>query len=90
MRLIKKVLAATLVSAMAFSMSACSSQPAETTAAKEEVTTAAESKAESVAEEAKESTGKKDLSEVKVGISIYKFDDNFMTLYRQELERYLI
>ncbi len=25
---------------------------------------------------------------VKVGITIYKFDDNFMTLYRQELERY--
>lgn len=26
---------------------------------------------------------------VKVGVCIYKFDDNFMTLYRQELERYL-
>lgn len=26
---------------------------------------------------------------VKVGICIYKFDDNFMTLYRTELERYL-
>lgn len=25
---------------------------------------------------------------VKVGVAIYKFDDNFMTLYRQELERY--
>jgi methyl-galactoside transport system substrate-binding protein len=25
---------------------------------------------------------------VKVGVSIYKFDDNFMTLYRQEIERY--
>ena len=25
---------------------------------------------------------------VKVGVCIYKFDDNFMTLYRQELERY--
>lgn len=25
---------------------------------------------------------------VKVGIAIYKFDDNFMTLYREELERY--
>ncbi len=25
---------------------------------------------------------------VKVGITIYKFDDNFMTLYREELERY--
>ena len=25
---------------------------------------------------------------IKVGVSIYKFDDNFMTLYRQEIERY--
>lgn len=25
---------------------------------------------------------------VKVGVSIYKFDDNFMTLYREELQRY--
>lgn len=25
---------------------------------------------------------------VKVGVSIYKFDDNFMTLYRNEIERY--
>ncbi|MCL1854836.1 MAG: substrate-binding domain-containing protein, partial [Clostridia bacterium] len=26
---------------------------------------------------------------LKVGVSIYKFDDNFMTLYRQELQKYL-
>jgi methyl-galactoside transport system substrate-binding protein len=31
---------------------------------------------------------KKDDGVVKVGICIYKFDDNFMTLYRTELERY--
>ena len=24
---------------------------------------------------------------VNVGVSIYKFDDNFMTLYRQEIEK---
>ena len=30
-----------------------------------------------------------DYADKKVGISIYKFDDNFMTLYRTELERYL-
>ena len=29
-----------------------------------------------------------DKKTVKVGITIYKFDDNFMTLYREELERY--
>ena len=82
MRLTKKVLAATLVGAMALSMSACSSsKPAETTA---------QSQAETVAEQAKANSEGKDLSEMKVGISIYKFDDNFMTLYRQELEKYLV
>lgn len=30
-----------------------------------------------------------DVENAKVGISIYKFDDNFMTLYRTELVRYL-
>ncbi len=29
-----------------------------------------------------------DAKEVNVGVSIYKFDDNFMTLYRQEIENY--
>lgn len=27
--------------------------------------------------------------DVNVGVTIYKFDDNFMTLYRQELEKYM-
>ena len=31
-----------------------------------------------------------DLSDKKVGVCIYQFADNFMTLYREELERYLI
>ncbi len=30
-----------------------------------------------------------DLSEMKVGVSIYQFSDNFMTLFRNELETYL-
>ena len=33
-------------------------------------------------------TGSTDVKEVNVGVSIYKFDDNFMTLYRQEIEAY--
>lgn len=32
--------------------------------------------------------GSTDVKEVNVGVSIYKFDDNFMTLYRQEIEAY--
>ena len=38
---------------------------------------------------AAEATGTTDVADKKVGISIYKFDDNFMTLYRTELVRYL-
>ena len=31
---------------------------------------------------------KEDKQTINVGVSIYKFDDNFMTLYRQEIEKY--
>ena len=71
-------------------MTACGgSKPAETTAAATEAaTTEAAKEAETTAAEVKEAAGG-DFSDKKVGISIYKFDDNFMTLYRTELERYL-
>ncbi|MFV0479905.1 MAG: substrate-binding domain-containing protein [Anaerorhabdus sp.] len=36
--------------------------------------------------ETPDSTG--DVKEVNVGVSIYKFDDNFMTLYRNEIQSY--
>ncbi len=58
---------------------------AATTAAAEAATTAAAEAATTAAEAA----GGVDVSNKKVGISIYKFDDNFMTLYRTELVRYL-
>lgn len=94
MRLFKKAAAIALVSCMAFSLAACGgSKPAETTAAAAEATTAA---AETTAAAAAETTAAaaattgKDLKDVKVGISIYKFDDNFMTLYREELVRYMV
>ena len=75
---------------------------APTEAAKEEATEAAkeeETKAEATeaakedATKAAEAAGAVDASAVadkKVGISIYKFDDNFMTLYRNELQRYFV
>ena len=63
----------------------CSSKPAETTAAAEETTAAADA-----AETVKEAIEGKDPAEVKVGISIYQFADNFMTLYRNELQKYLV
>ena len=79
-----------MASCMILSMTACGgSKPAETTAAATEAaTTEAAKEAETTAAEVKEAAGG-DFSDKKVGISIYKFDDNFMTLYRTELERYL-
>ena len=99
MRLLKKAAAMAMVTCMAGSLAACGggSKTAATTAA---ATTAAETKApETKAEETKaaETTAAEaakatagDNKDVKVGISIYKFDDNFMTLYRQELVRYMV
>lgn len=105
MKLLKKVMAVGMASTMVLSMAACGGgSTAETTAApttaateaapateaeKETEATDAADAAESTAEEVAEATSDFDASNVKVGISIYKFDDNFMTLYRTELERYL-
>ena len=90
MKLTKKVTAMAMASCMILSMTACGgSKPAETTAAATEAaTTEAAKEAETTAAEVKEAAGG-DFSDKKVGISIYKFDDNFMTLYRTELVRYL-
>ena len=90
MKLTKKVTAMAMASCMILSMTACGgSKPAKTTAAATEAaTTEAAKEAETTAAEVKEAAGG-DFSDKKVGISIYKFDDNFMTLYRTELERYL-
>ena len=96
MRLVKKVTAAAMASAMALSLAACGGGNTATTAAPTEAAkeTAAASEAateaaKEAAETAAKAAGTADVADKKVGISIYKFDDNFMTLYRQELQRYL-
>lgn len=101
MRLTKKAAAMAMASCMVLSLTACggsnTTQPETTT--KVELTTnnetaadTAETAAEAAATvaQAAEAAGDVDFSDKKVGISIYKFDDNFMTLYRTELERYLV
>ncbi len=90
MRLVKKVLAVGLASAMALSLAGCGSSGADSTtaAATTAAATEAAKEAETTAEAAAAATGG-DFADKKVGISIYKFDDNFMTLYRTELQRYL-
>lgn len=96
MRLFKKAAAVALASSMVLSMAACGgSKTDETTAAPTEAATeAAKEEAADATEAAKEAAAEavegKDAAEVKVGISIYQFADNFMTLYRQELENYLV
>lgn len=97
MRLTKRIMAMALASGMVLSMAACGggSSTTDTTAATEAATTAAEAEttaadaAETTAAEAEAAVEGKDPAEVKVGISIYQFADNFMTLYREELEKYL-
>lgn len=93
MRFVKKAAAVTLASMMALSLAGCGggSKPAETTAttAAAAAETKAEAAATEAAKEAAAAAGAEDVSDKKVGISIYKFDDNFMTLYRTELQRYL-
>ena len=86
MRSLKKFMAAGLAAAMVFSMTACSSKPAETAAPETQAETTTEA-VEEAKTDAAEAVEGKDPAEVKVGISIYQFADNFMTVYRQELER---
>lgn len=68
----KKILAVLLALVMVFSLAACGNKTDEKQSAVNEETT----------------NSKTDDKTIKVGVCIYKFDDNFMTTYRQELERY--
>ena len=74
----KKIISALLVLAMALSLAACvSSTPAATTAAP-----AATEAAAAATEAAAAPAG--DVKTYKVGVAIYQYNDNFMTLYRQK------
>ena len=78
----KKIISALLVLAMALSLAACgSSAPTATTAAP-----AATEAAAAATEAAAAPAG--DVKTYKVGVAIYQYNDNFMTLYRQEIENY--
>lgn len=90
MRMTKKVTAMALASMMALSLAGCGSSSATaTTATATEAATTAAAAASEAATKAAEAAATTDVADKKVGISIYKFDDNFMTLYRTELVRYL-
>ena len=85
----KKFAALALAGCMAVSLAACGGSASTSTAASEstapaESTSAAESAVESAAESVTEAT-----QGGKVGVCIYKFDDAFMTTYRNALQEIL-
>jgi len=93
----KKILSALLCVAMVASFAVgCGDKPAtapaETTAAGTEAGTEAAAPATEAQEAASSAAAavSGDFADKKVGICIYKFDDNFMTLFREELVNYLV
>jgi len=85
----KKILGVLLAASLAFSVTACGgSTETETPAA--DTNTEAEAPAADEEEPAAETEASGDLADKKVGVCIYQFADNFMTLFRTELESYLV
>ena len=78
----KKIIALVLALMIIMSMTACGAKPAETTPAAPAATEAAAAATEAAAAPAGE------VKTYKVGVAIYQYNDNFMTLYRQEIENY--
>lgn len=78
----KRILALLLASAMVLSLAACGGSKTDD---KTDGTPAATEEAGG-----SETTGDTALADKKVGVCIYQFADNFMTLFRTELENYLV
>ena len=74
----KKIIALVLALVMALSLIACGSTTPAATEAAPAATEAAPAATEAAAE----------VKTYKVGVAIYQYNDNFMTLYRQEIENY--
>ena len=87
----KKVVSVILAMAMVASMAmGCGSSSETTTDNAATDNTAASTEASDAADAATDAAGSGDLADKKVGVCIYQFSDNFMTLFRGELENYLI
>ncbi len=87
MKFRKTVTVLALASMMALSVAGCGKK--EASGSKTNSTVSKTDSTKSAIKDAANKTGK-DVKDIKVGVSIYKFDDNFMTLYRTELEKYLV
>ncbi|WP_026510135.1 MULTISPECIES: galactose ABC transporter substrate-binding protein [unclassified Butyrivibrio] len=96
----KKIVSLLTVATLSMSMLAGCSSASNTadnaastaSSAAEEVADTAEEVADAVEETAEEvvNAASGDLADKKVGVCIYQFSDNFMTLFRNELQSYLV
>ena len=88
----KKVVSVILAMTMVASMAMGCGSSSDTTTSDNSTTTndAAASTEASDAADATADAANGDLADKKVGVCIYQFADNFMTLFRGELENYLI
>ncbi|MCR5734154.1 MAG: galactose ABC transporter substrate-binding protein [Lachnospiraceae bacterium] len=84
----KKILSMLLAAAMTAALVGCAGTTATAPTSEPEKTEATDT-ASDVADTAADAASG-DLANAKVGICIYQFADNFMTLFRTELENYLI
>ena len=89
-KVVSVILAMTMVASMAMG---CGSGSDTTTSDNSTTTTTNDAAASTEASDAADATADAasgDLADKKVGVCIYQFSDNFMTLFRGELENYLI
>ena len=89
-KVVSVILAMTMVASMAMG---CGSGSDTTTSDNSTTTTTHDAAASTEASDAADATADAasgDLADKKVGVCIYQFSDNFMTLFRGELENYLI
>ena len=84
----KKIIALLLVLTMVFAFAACAAKT-ETPATTETTTTETTTTEETKTEETPAAETTDEVKTYKVGVAIYQFDDNFMTLFRNELKSYM-
>ncbi len=88
----KKVLSAMLCLTMVASLAGCGGGSSEPASSGDDAAVATEAEeaapADDSADAAEETNDSGEAKTYKVGVSIYQFDDNFMTLYRNEIESY--
>ena len=86
-KVVSVILAMTMVASMAMG---CGNSSDKTTSDNTTTSDAAASTEASDAADATADAANGDLADKKVGVCIYQFADNFMTLFRGELENYLV